>query len=191
MTIDNTVAVAGTVIVTLAFLVLGTEMLGPNQVVPEEERIAPVLGRLLGDVWGPVGFWFMVLGVFVGFWDTVLSDQDGFGRMFSDGTRSLARTFAPRLALPGERALRRWFVGILLTVAPVILYLVAGRPVTLLKIAGAIEAAHIPIVAGLTLYANHRTLPRDLRPSTPTFVATVLAALFFAAFAVFYLVRLV
>jgi hypothetical protein len=91
MTLDNTVAVVGTLVVTVAFMILGAQLLRPRGLVPEEERVAETLGQLLGGVWGPIGFWFMVLGVFVGFWDTVLSDQDGFGRMFANGTRLLVQ----------------------------------------------------------------------------------------------------
>ncbi len=46
-------------------------------------------------------------------------------------------------------------------------------------------------MTALTLYLNHRLLPADLRPSWPILAATVLAGLFFAAFAVLYLFRLV
>jgi hypothetical protein len=67
MTFDCTVAVVGTLVVTLAFLTLGAELLGPRKLVPEEDRVAAVLGRLLGDVLGRAGFWFMVAAVFVGF----------------------------------------------------------------------------------------------------------------------------
>ncbi len=50
MTLDTTVAVAGTLVVTLAFLILGTELLRPEGLVPEEDRVAEVLGELLGEV---------------------------------------------------------------------------------------------------------------------------------------------
>jgi Mn2+/Fe2+ NRAMP family transporter len=191
MTLDTTVAVAGTLVVTLAFLVLGTELLRPEGLVPEENRIAEVLGELLGGVWGQAGFWFMVLGVFVGFWDTVLSDQDGFGRMFADGMRRLlgSRWTSGRWA--DEAFLQRGFLLVLVTALPIALYLTTGEPVALLKVAGAIEAAHIPVVAALTLYLNRRELAPDLRPSWLTTGATLLAALFFAAFAALYVVRLV
>lgn len=190
MTLDNTVAVVGTLVVTVAFLVLGVEMLRPRGLVPEEDRVAEVLGSLLGGVWGPVGFWFMVVAVFVGFWDTVLADQDGFARMFANGTRLVA---APARGgrWADEALLRRVYLLVLLTVLPVGLYLAAGEPVGLLKLAGAVEATHIPVVAGLTLYLNRRRLPAGLRPSWPTAACTVLAAAFFAAFAGVYVVQLV
>lgn len=192
MTIDNSVAVVGTLIITLAFLILGAELLRPEGLVPEEDRVAEVLGRLLGDIWGRVGFWFMVLAVFVGFWDTVLSDQDGFGRMFADGTRTIGARLGDagrRLTDISEERLRGAFVIVLLTVFPVALYLALGEPVTLLKVAGGIEAAHIPVVAGLTLYLGARELPQELRPSKAVTLTTALAGLFFAVFAGFYVVE--
>lgn len=191
MTLDNTVAVVGTLVVTLAFLVLGAELLRPQGLVPEEEKVAEVLGQLLGGVWGPIGFWFMVVGVFVGFWDTVLSDQDGFGRMYANGTRHLAEQLGLSGRWVDEAFLRRAFVVVLVTVLPIGLYLVVGKPVTLLKLAGAVEAAHIPVLAGLTLYLNHRLLPRELRASWPVALATGLAALFFLGFAAVYVWTLV
>jgi hypothetical protein len=189
MTLDNSVAVVGTLVVTIAFLILGAQLLRPRGLVPEEERVAETLGQLLGGVWGPIGFWFMVLGVFVGFWDTVLSDQDGFGRMFANGTRVLLRPLGLRGRWADEAVWQRAYVLVLVTALPIGLYLVIGQPVGLLKLAGAIEAAHIPVVAGLTLYLNHRFLPPDLRPSWPVVAATALAGLFFAAFAAFYAAR--
>ncbi|MCC7363976.1 MAG: Nramp family divalent metal transporter [Dehalococcoidia bacterium] len=190
MTLDNSVAVVGTLVITLAFLILGAELLRPEGLVPEEDRVADVLGELLGGIWGRAGYWFMVCGVFIGFWDTVLSDQDGFGRMFADGARGAVR----RLGLGGrwrdDEFLRQVIVIVLLTVMPVALFLVVGEPVGLLKAAGAIEAAHIPVLAGLTLYLNRQSLPADLRASWLVFAATVIAGLFFAAFAVFYLFTL-
>lgn len=73
---------------------------------------------------------------------------------------------------------------------PITVYLFFGQPVGLLQTAGAIEAAHIPIVTGLTLYLNHRMLPKELRPSKFILGGTVLAGIFFAVFAVIYLLQL-
>ncbi|MGG6295649.1 hypothetical protein ACQ4M4_14765 [Leptolyngbya sp. AN02str] len=78
----------------------------------------------------------------------------------------------------------------LLAILPITIYLFFGEPVGLLQTAGAIEAAHIPIVAGLTLFLNHHMLPDKLRPSGPTFLGTVIAGLFFGVFAIIYLLQL-
>jgi Mn2+/Fe2+ NRAMP family transporter len=186
MTLDCTVAVVGTLVVTLAFLILGTELLGPQKVIPQENRVAEVLGRLLGDVWGRAGFWFMVLAVFVGFWDTVLSDQDGHSRMFAAGMRAVRGGRRNT----DDRRLQRVFLLILVTALPMALYLAVGQPVTLLKIAGSIEAVHIPIVTALVLLLNRRLLPPELAPSSFTFWMTVAAGTFFALFAGLYIYQL-
>jgi hypothetical protein len=189
MTFDNSVAVGGTVLITLAFLVLGTELLKPRGLVPEEDRVAEVLGRLLGDVWGRAGFWFMVLGLFVGFWDTVLADQDGFGRMYASGLPLvLGRRLPARWA--DEERLKRAFVLVVLTAVPIALYLALGEPVRLLQAAGAIEAAHIPVVAAIALLLNRRTLPADLRPGAASIALVAAGVVFFTAFAAFYLAKL-
>ncbi len=174
MTLDNTVAVVGTLAITFAFLVLGTELLRPEGLVPEENEIA--------DVWGRAGYWFMVAAVFVGFWDTVLSDQDGFARMFSETTRLLAPR---RLRAVTDARLRRWWVLGPLAAAPIALYLAVGEPVGLLKLAGLIEAIHLPVVAGVALLLGRR-LPDELRPRWWTVLATAAAAAFFAGFAAVY-----
>jgi Mn2+/Fe2+ NRAMP family transporter len=186
MTADTTVGVGGTLIVTVSFLILGAELLRPKGLIPEENKVAEVLGNMLTHVWGPAGFWFMITAVFVGFWDTVLSNQDGFGRMFAGGTR---RLFPSKNSRWTEKFLQRFFVIVLTTIAPIVVYLLIGEPVKLLKIAGAIEACHIPVVVGLILYLNDQTLPRRLKPSKVAFAMTALAGVFFAGFAAIYLLQ--
>lgn len=115
-----------------------------------------------------------------------MSDQDGHARLHANGTRILSEGFGLKGRLTDEAFLKKAFVLVLVTLAPIALYLIFGEPVTLLKIAGGIEAAHIPVVTGLMLYLNHRTLPGDLRPSWFAFATTAVAGLFFAAFAFFY-----
>jgi len=188
MTITNTLAVVGALTMALAFLILGGELLRPHGLVPAEEQMAAVLGRLLGDVWGPVGFWFMIGAVFVIFCSTTLSVQDGFGRMFGDGLRLLGEHHGGRWT--DEAFLRRTFTLTALMALPVLLYQAVGKPVVLLQIAGATEAAHIPIVTVLTLYLNHRALPIELQPTLVAFWGTAVAAGFFAVFAILYLLQL-
>lgn len=190
MTLDNNLAIIGTVIITLAFLILGVELLRPQGLVPEEDKVAQTLGKILEQLWGPIGFWFMVTGVFIGFWDTVLSDQDGFGRMFAGGSRLLLSKTRMNKKLLDEKKLIRFFVITVCTILPVILYLVMGEPVTLLKIAGVIEAAHIPFLVALVLIMNYKKLHKELRPSLFTTIMTCLSGVFFALFTIIYLLSL-
>jgi Mn2+/Fe2+ NRAMP family transporter len=190
MTNDNNVAVIGTLIVTLSFLILGAELLKPAGLVPEENKVAGTLGQLLGKIWGPIGFWFMIVAVFIGFWDTVLSDQDGFGRMFGGGIHLINKKLNIKKKWNNEAFLRKLAVVFIVTIFPIILYLLVGEPVGLLKIAGAIEAAHIPIVTFLTLYLNYKELPPGLKPGWFSIIPTILAGLFFAVFAVIFVLQI-
>lgn len=190
MTFSNTLAVVGALLAALSFLILGGELLRPEGLVPKESQVAETLGRLLGDIWGPFGFWFMVAIVFITFCSTTLSVEDGFGRMFADGTQIILQGFGVRGRWTNEKLLQRFYIVVLLAVLPIAIYLFFGEPVGLLQTAGAIEAAHIPIVTGLTLYLNYQMLPKELRPSKFTFGATAIAGIFFAIFAVIYLLQL-
>ena len=82
------------------------------------------------------------------------------------------------------------FVFVHLAALPFALFLLIGKPVTLLKLSGAIEAAHLPVLAALALHLNRTRLPEALRPSRLSVVGTAVSAAFFAAFAVLYLYRL-
>lgn len=191
MTLSNTLAVVGALLAALAFLILGGELLRPEGLVPQENQVAETLGNLLGNIWGGFGFWFMIAIVFITFCSTTLSVQDGFGRMFADGTQILLQGFGIQHSRwTNESFLRKFYIAILLAILPITVYLFFGRPVGLLQMAGAIEAAHIPVVAGLTLFLNHRMLSHRLRPQGVTFWGTVIAGLFFAGFAVIYLLQL-
>lgn len=191
MLLSNTLAVVGALLAALSFLILGGELLRPQGIVPQEEQVAETLGQLLGNLWGPFGFWFMIAIVFITFCSTTLSVQDGFGRMFADGTQIILQGFGVRGGRwTNEKFLQRFYLLVLLAALPIAIYLIFGKPIALLQMAGGIEAAHIPIVTGLTLYLNHRMLPQELRPSKVILAGTVIAGLFFAVFAIIYLLQL-
>lgn len=187
MTLANTLAVSGALVIAVAFLILGTELLQPEGLIPEENKVAETLGKLLGGIWGQIGFWFMIGAVFITFVSTMLSDQDGFGRMFADGSAILASKAKLNERWIDRKFLKRFFVIVVLGIFPMVMYVLAGEPVGLLKLAGVIEAMHIPVVAALILYLNRKSLPDSLQPSRFTFYATVLAGVFFGVFAVVYL----
>ena len=131
----------------------------------------------------------MITGIFIGFFDTLLSDQDGFGRLFANGARLLSRRLRAHPRWGDEERLRKLFVIGWVTVLPLLIFFFYGDPVALLMVSGGIEAAHIPVVTGLVLYLNRRQLPAPLRPSAFAFALTSAAGVFFAAFAIFFLVQ--
>lgn len=191
ITIANTLAVLGALSIAFGFLILGTELLKPQNLLPEENKVAETLGRLLGGIWGETGFWFMILAVFITFISTILSDQDGFGRMFTDGMKILFKgSKISDSKWLEEKRLQKVIVITILGVIPIIVYVMSGEPVTLLMIAGVIEACHIPVVTACILYLNHKKLPVGLRPSLFSFIATIVAGLTFTVFAVVYVFQL-
>ncbi|GIF01182.1 hypothetical protein [Paractinoplanes rishiriensis] len=147
MTLDSTSAVVGTGIITLAFLVLGAELLRPEGIVPAESDMARDLTTLFSEVFG-VGFWLMVAGLISAFWTATLTNIDGWQRLYTDGIRRLLptrpadRTWA-RPEIIGRIAVIGW-----LALLPFAVFLIFGDPIALLSLAGSIEAVHIPLVAG-------------------------------------------
>ena len=187
MTIDNTLGVIGGLFIVTAFLILGAELLGPEGIVPEKQRVAEVLGRMLENVWGRVGFWFMIVGVFLGFYNTTLTNQDGWGRLLGNGVKILGTGLSSQEhAWLDNRRLRKVFI-VLISFGAFGLYALVGRPVGLLQIAGIIEAFQIPVVAALVLFLNHRFLPEPLRPRKLVLVGMAVAILFYLSFALFYI----
>jgi hypothetical protein len=110
--------------------------------------------------------------------------------MFADGTQMILQGFGVRGRWTNEKFLQRVYIVVLLAILPIAVYFIFGQPVALLQTAGAIEAAHIPIVTGLTLYLNRQMLPKELQPSKFNFGATAIAGIFFLVFAVIYLLQL-
>jgi hypothetical protein len=165
----------GTFVITLSFLILGVELLRPEGIVPAEEDVAGDLTNLFSGVWGSFGYWFLLIGIYVGFWDTVLTDQDGFVRLLGNGTQLILRAFGVSGRWTDSRFLMIFYLVVVLAIIPIAVFLWIGEPVPLLQFAGITEAVHIPIVTALILYLNQRALPKGLRASTPVFWVTVAA----------------
>jgi hypothetical protein len=52
MSTTAAIGVVGGDLVIISFLILGTELLAPEGIVPEGIRVAEDLARLLSEVWG-------------------------------------------------------------------------------------------------------------------------------------------
>ncbi|MBC7388097.1 MAG: Nramp family divalent metal transporter [Opitutaceae bacterium] len=189
MSLVNNIAVLGVLFVALAYMILGTELLLPKGLVPEENKIAETLGQMLGEIWGKAGFWFMIGIIFITFLSTILSNLDGYGRMFVDGIVIISPKKSSGITANPE-LLKKIIVIFFLTVIPFLIYVIGGQPISLLKLAGAIEAIHIPFVAVFILYLNLKKLPDGLRPGIISIIGTCLAGLFFGAFAVAYILQI-
>lgn len=207
------VAVVGGIVVLMTFMVLGAELLRPRGIVPEGISVAEDLTKLLSGLWGEVGKWLFVSGILIALIGTILSCQDGYGRMFADGTQLLKGAYADRqqagdAKIQGEgrgksivwrhvmqlmqsrSKLRTAYVSILGGALPIVTFFLVRDPVAILSIAGTAAALHTPVVVFLTLYINRKYLPLALRPSLVSTVAMVAAGVAYAAFAVYHLIVL-
>lgn len=200
MSTTAAIGVCGGGLVILAFLVLGAEVLRPEGIVPEGVDVAAQLTDLLSEVWGRAGFWILVTGMFVALAGTVLSNQDGWGRMLADATAMIVAPLRGRGGAAGAVAragghrgrMRTAYILVLTLAIPVaILVFIDSNPVGILSVAGAIAAIHTPIVVALTVWLCRRGLPRDLRMPTVWLVAMLVSAAFFGTFGAWHLASLV
>lgn len=212
---SNTAAigVVGGGLVIVCFLVLGTELLKPEGNVPEGIDVAKDLSTLLSDVWERAGFWMLIISITIALAGTILSNQDGWGRMFADATLIL---LAPKLKkwklmqregeevkevkakekswwqkIISERSkLKDAYAIVFGAIIPLIVFFLVRNPVDILSIAGTVAAVHTPVVVFLTLYLNLKRLPKALKPGAFSITCMVLSGLFFTVFAAYHFATL-
>jgi hypothetical protein len=210
------IGVIGGGMVIVAFLILGTELLKPEGIVPEGVDVAKDLTSLLSEIWGRAGFWILLIGILIPLWGTILSNQDGYGRMFADGTFILSVPFLKRKKMVNKNeagdyipsnklskykkrmvswltnytGMQKFFAILLAAVLPLALFLVVRDPVEILTIGGIVAAVHTPVVVFLTIYLNHKRLPKEFRPGAFITGSMIFSGLFYGAFAVYYFTTL-
>lgn len=216
LSVTSAIGVIGGGIVIIAFLILGTELLKPQGTIPEGVDVAKDLTNLLSEIWGRAGFWILLIGILIPLWGTILSNQDGYGRMFADGTFILAMPFLkrkrmvekneqdvyqPSAQLKGRKkkiagwlsnykGMQKFYAIFLAAVFPLLLVFIIQDPVEILSVGGIVAAVHTPVVVFLTLYLNHKRLPKEFRPGKFITGAMIFSGLFYGAFAVYYFTTL-
>ncbi|KMQ49938.1 Manganese transport protein MntH [Chitinispirillum alkaliphilum] len=172
MSTSSAIAVIAAGIVTLAFLVLGTELLLPRGIIPEGIEVARDLTTLLEAVWGRAGFWLLIVGIFIALFGTILSNQDGWGRSFADATLILLPSDLKKgtsdswlINFVNNRLyLKNFYASTVTALIPLVVFLIVREPVALLSFGGIIAAIHMPVIVLLTQYVNVKNLPAELRP---------------------------
>ena len=212
---SNTAAigVVGGGLVIVCFLILGTELLKPEGIVPQGIDVAKDLSRLLSDVWGRAGFWMLIISITIALAGTILSNQDGWGRMFADATLILLAPVFRKKGINQEkskkekkegRKAKSWWQRLISersklkdayaivfgAIIPLVVFFLVRNPVDILSIAGTVAAVHTPVVVFLTLYLNMKRLPKALRPGTFSISCMILSGLFFTVFAVYHFATL-
>lgn len=215
---DTTAAigVAGGGIIIISFLILGAELLSPAGIVPEGIAVAEDLTQLLSQVWGQIGYWLLISAMVIALGGTVLSNQDGWGRMFADATLILLYNkfrnskwikFKDEVvAYPSEdlpikgqtilsfittrRKLKSLYAVVFGAILPLVVFIFVREPVDILSLAGIVAAAHTPFVVFLTLYLNYTRLPSAYKPGIFSSTIMVLSGLFFTGFAFYHFLNL-
>jgi Mn2+/Fe2+ NRAMP family transporter len=187
MTFSTTVAASIVLILLIALMILGAQLLRPAGLVPEGPAVTAVLSELLGGIWGIAGAALMIVAAFFAFWSTIVANLDGWTRMLGQGSIFILRQFKSSGKYLSMRFYRYLYLIGLMGILPVIFIILRPEPIEFLIIAGIIEAVHIPVVAFSVLYLNWRTLPADFKPSKPVIILTGAVGLFFMVFAAYYI----
>jgi Mn2+/Fe2+ NRAMP family transporter len=195
----------GGLIVMLAFMILGAELLAPENLLPQGTDVATDLATMLAGVWGAFGKWLMICIVIIALGGSVLANQDGWGRSFADMTLILMRRQRHRehQRFPmrtirwleerfGQRlftriTFKRFYIALITGILPLVILLFFEDPVKVMSASGIIAAAHTPFIVFLALYVNTTRLPKALRPTGFYVVSMALSGLFYFGFAVVYL----
>ncbi len=190
----NTTSLTGIItggLINIAFLVLGAELLAPREIIPEGVEVADDLALLLSEVWGEIGRWFLLVSILIALLGSVLSNQDGYGRMFSDATLIVGRKRVEALAGKLEKKYKYAgrirekqyisnFYRIVFTAAlPAMVYVWFNDPVEIMSVAGIISAIHIPFIIFGTIYLNKKTIPVNLQPGIFSYILFWIAGLFY------------
>jgi hypothetical protein len=172
---------------TLAFYLLGAGVLNPLGLVPSAGDMIPTLSRLYTDTLGSWVLPLFYLGATVTLYGTIFAATAAHSRLYADLCRVMGlferNDYARRLAW------RRRFT-VLLTVVPVLLYLLFESPVKMVVAGGISQSVMLPITGAGALYLRHRRLPRELAPGRVVTVGLWVATLAMAAVTLYSLVAL-
>lgn len=195
----------GGLIVLIAFMVLGAELLVDQDSLPQGTDVAIDLTVMFSDIWGVWGKWLLMVIIFIALVGSVIANQDGWGRSFADMTLILSRErraadspgavigFFNRLeqrwgrSLLSRLMLKRIFILAVTGVCPLLILWFFSDPVVVMSASGIIAAAHTPFIVVAALYVNRTRLPDALRPNLFYTLAMAAAGVFYSGFAVLYL----
>lgn len=216
MSITAGIGVVGGGLILISFLILGTELLKPQGLIPEGMNVAEDLTNLLANIWGDLGKWLLIIGIMIALTGTILSNQDGYGRMFADGTvillmpllkkKELIDPELPDAAedqakprkeisdknkkiinlLISKKRQRVIYATVFGAILPLITFFIVKDPVEILSVAGTVAAVHTPIVVFLTLHLNKSRLPEPFQPGLFITIVMWLSGFAYGAFAIFH-----
>lgn len=162
MQVDVAASMVIYTVATLAFYLLGAGILNGMGMVPTARDMIPVLSNMYTQTLGPWALWLFYVGAIATLYGTIFAATAAHSRLFADMCRVMGLfrrdDYAARVRY------RRAFVW-LLTVTPVLLYLLFREPVTMVFIGGLAQFLMMPAIGIGTVYLRHRRLPPGIAPS--------------------------
>ena len=147
---------------TVAFYLLGAGVLHGMGVAPQGTEMVETLSNMYTQTLGEWSRYLFLAGAAAVLYSTVFAGTAARSRMLPDWL-GILRVYDRR-----DYRLRvrytRWFVVVLLIV-PSLYYMLFQEPVMMVKMAGAVEATMLPILAFSTVYLRYRHLPSAIVPN--------------------------
>lgn len=152
VTVDATVALVIGVIVTGAFMMAGSGVLGPLQIVPQGDTVAMELSRIFGEQWGAVGAGLFALAGLAAMMSTMIGQFAGWPRLLAD----CGRLLFPRVARVPWKTQFRAILVLLAATNLLIVYTFGVKPVFLVQISAVLDGLILTplqaLAVGLTLF---------------------------------------
>lgn len=168
----------------ILFIVGALAVLRPRNLVPKGFQIAVTQAHILSEVMGPFGWYLMLAVAFAALFSTQLTIVDGVARSISD-------ILYVNYEWAKKKSLSWWYAviagGWIITGCAL-----AGFqfPPLLLLITGAcMGGVAMAILSPLTLYINHKCLPKEMQPGWISKIFLVWATLLYGVFAIYTLWR--
>jgi manganese transport protein len=158
---------------TLAFYFLGAGILHDMGKVPAAKDMIPILSNIYTQTLGKWSLGIFYLGAVVTLYGTIFASTAANARVYADMCRLMGFFHRDDYA---RRVQFRTGFTLVLTVLPVILFLVIKSPVKMVIAGGLTQAMMLPIIALSVLYLHHRKLPKTIAASIGTTILLWTAA---------------
>jgi Mn2+/Fe2+ NRAMP family transporter len=162
VTYDATLALVIGVSVTAAFMIAGSGVLRPKQIVPEQgPAVAMTLSTLFGEQWGVWGAHMFILAGLAAMLSTLLGQFAGWPRLLSDCARIL---FPGKITWPWKRQVQFVLVAYGIVNMAIIFYF-SKSPVLLVKTGAILDGLLLtPLQAIVVIVSLYFLMPTYFRP---------------------------
>ncbi|NWG14117.1 MAG: Nramp family divalent metal transporter [Acidobacteria bacterium] len=152
-------------IATVAFYLLGAGILNGMGLVPAAKDMIPVLSKIYTETLGGWSLWLFYLGAIATLYGTIFAATAAHARMYADMCRMMGAFHSGDYE--ARVRYRNRFVWVL-SVVPLILFLVFQSPVKMVVAGGVSQSLMVPVIAVGALFLRHRRLPAEIAPSRAT-----------------------